>query len=498
MAITRMLGKLGLLLLVLVGGLGPAGGEPQTERADWAAAGWLGDLERAKARARAQGKPVFIYFDARWCSWCHRYAAETLSQPRVQRVLRAETVPVVLDWDARRDLVHRYGGRGLPFNVLLAPDGRILRAFTGILPPAELIALVRDIPAPEEAAPAAALRPDGLDAAAYDRFRAAYLDHLERLYAPDVGTLAGRFETGVGLKRSQPLAWMWLADQPGWRERVPRARQAAVDRLLDPLDAGFFYYVDPHRPDAHRETAKLLEHNAWMVAWLAGAAERRPRLAAWSGWLFLRHVLWDEAEGGFWRAQVADSDYYAHPPARRLPLPAPPVDRAKLADANAQAALALLQAADRLEQPTMAAYGRRALDFVLAELLHDGHLYHSRQGGQRSVADLPADLFWVLWAGDAVQARAPEAERGERLAVVAGRAADWLRQRMAEGNEGDPPRTEVIALAARVCSRRERYPALPEGCRDWALRRLALRPETRPDWLIPGLRAWEGRLKAGT
>ena len=233
------------------------------------------------------------------------------------------------------------------------------------------------------------------------------------------------------------------------------------------------------------------------VSYRLGSAERRPRLAAWSGWLFLRHVLWDEAEGGFWRAQVADSDYYAHPPARRLPLPAPPVDRAKLADANAQAALALLQAADRLGQPTMAAYGRRALDFVLAELLHDGHLYHSRQGDQRSVADLPADLFWVLWAGYAVQARAPEAERGERLAVVAERAADWLRPRMAEGNEGNPPRTEVIALAARVCSRRERYPALPEGCRDWALRRLALRPETRPDWLIPGLRAWQARLEPG-
>ena len=255
--------------------------------------------------------------------------------------------------------------------------------------------------------------------------------------------------------------------------------------------------MDPHRPDAHRETAKLLEHNAWMVAWLAGAAERRPRLAAWSGWVFLRHVLWDQAEGGFWRAQVADSDYYSRTPARRLPLPTPPVDRAKLADANAQAALALLEAADRLEQPAMAAYGRRALDFVLAELLHDGHLYHIRKAGKRSVADLPADLFWVLRAGDAVQTRAPEADRGERLAVVAELAADWLRRRMGEGKAGNPPRTEVMALAASVCRLRERYPALPQGCRGWALRRLALRPETRPDWLIPGLRAWQARLEDG-
>ena len=99
--------------------------------------------------------------------------------------------------------------------------------------------------------------------------------------------------------------------------------------------------------------------------------------------------------------------------------------------------------------------------------------------------------------------RTPEARLAWLLAlatvpaVVAGLAAQWLRPRMAEGNEGNPPRTEVVALAARVCSRRERYPALPEGCRDWALRRLALRPETRPDWLIPGLRAWQARLEPG-
>jgi hypothetical protein len=75
--------------------------------------------------------------------------------------------------------------------------------------------------------------------------------------------------------------------------------------------------------------------------------------------------------------------------------------------------------------------------------------------------------------------------------VVAERAAEWLERRMGEESV---PRSELAALAARACGLRARYPALPAGCQGWALRHLTLRPETRPDWLIPGLRAWQARL----
>ncbi|KPV41879.1 hypothetical protein AN478_00310 [Thiohalorhabdus denitrificans] len=490
-----LVGALALLLSALLAGPpGAAAGQGAEERGrvDWEAAGWLDDLAAARARARQVGKPVFVYFDAEWCSWCHQYEAETLSRARVQRTLRAETVPVRLDWDARRDLVNRYGGRGLPFNVLLAPDGRVLRTFTGILPPQELIALVRDIPEAEPGPEEPETTPSGLGRAGYEAYRSAFLEHVERLYAPDVGTLAGRYETGTGLKRTQPRTWMWLEGRPGWSERAREARAVEVERLLDPLDGGFFYYVDPHRPEAHRETAKLLEHNAWMVAWLAGSDRHRVRNAAWSGWFFLRITLWDAENGGFWRARIADAEYYARPASERLARRAPPVDRAKLADANAQAALALLRAGRRLEDPALAEHARGALDYVLAELLHEGRLYHSLRDGERAVAGLPEDLFWVLIAGDAVQEQAAEAWRAERLGAVATLAARWLDERMEEG--GGSPRGEVAALAARACGLRERYPVLPAGCREWALERLALGPETRPDWLVPGLRAWEARL----
>lgn len=457
---------------------------------------WHDDLEAARAEARRTDKPVLVYFDAQWCSWCHQYERETLSKARVRRALRRHTVPVRVDWDARSDLVNRYGGRGLPFNVLLTPDGELVRRFTGILPPEDLIRLVRAASLEgHEPAHEPGLRPEALDGEGYRAYRRAFLDHLERLYDPEIGTLAGRFETGTGLKRVQPLSWMWLADHGLWPKRRTSAARADMERVWDRLDGGFFYYADPHRPGGHVETAKLLEHNAWMTAWLAGIEEGQARQAAQSGWFFLREVLWDP-DGGFWRGQIADEDYYKLPPAKRVARSTPPVRRLKLADANAQASLALLEAAGHLQRPAMVDYGARALDFVLGALLHGGHLYHVLSDGERKVADLPADLFWVLIAGAKLQGETSDRDGDDRLARVANIAGKWLEARMKE--EAPDLRTEVAGLAANACGRRERYPQLPEGCQAWALERLALRAETRPDWVIMGLRAWEDRLAADT
>jgi hypothetical protein len=453
---------------------------------------WQRDLQAAQAEARRQGRPLFLYFDAAWCSWCHRYERDTLRDPAVRRALRRRTVPVRIDWDARPDLVHRFGGRGLPFNVLLAPDGQVLRTFTGILAPADLIALLRQ-PTADQSGQASGRghRPEGLGADAYRAFRDAFLDHLDRLYDPALGTLAGRFATGTGLKRPQPRTWLWLADAGLWPERRQRAARADAERLLDPLDGGFFYYVDPHRPDSHLETAKLLEPNAWLTAWLA-ETPGRPRLAAQSGWFFLSGVL-RGPDGGFRRAQLADADYYALAAGERLKRPSPPVQRLRLAGANAEAALALLRAGPSLGRPEPAAAARAAVDFVLGRMWRGGQLFHALGPEGLTGPDLPGDLFRVLVAGDAVQEAFPQDQRGRRLARVADNAAAWIGERMTASSPS--VRTELAGWIARGCGLRMRYPQLPAGCQAWALRRLTLAAETRPDWLVPGLRAWQQRLE---
>lgn len=106
---------------------------------EWQRLGWVVGFERGLEQARVRNRPAFVYFDAAWCSWCHRYQAETLDESSVRAVLARDFVPVVVDYDARPDLVERYRARGLPYTLILAPDGRVLNGFAGILSAPDLL-----------------------------------------------------------------------------------------------------------------------------------------------------------------------------------------------------------------------------------------------------------------------------------------------------------------------------------------------------------------------
>ena len=70
-------------------------------------------------RAKAGNRHLFLYFHGQWCSWCLDFQDESLEQDAVVAALRAGYIPVLIDLDRRRDLFTRYGGRGLPFVVIL-------------------------------------------------------------------------------------------------------------------------------------------------------------------------------------------------------------------------------------------------------------------------------------------------------------------------------------------------------------------------------------------
>lgn len=307
-----------------------------------------------------------MYFDAQWCSWCQRYKAETLGDARVRARLARDYVAVLVDFDARADLVARYRIRGLPYTLILSPAGETLNGFVGILTPDDMLDVLQRFAgqaAPAEIAPAGEVqaRVAALDEAGYRAFRAAFLEHVEHLYDAENGTLTRRFETGATLKRPAPLTWMYLAGDEHWRSRAKRAAHAERARLLDPVDGGFFNFLDPSLPDGdYLENSKLLESNAWLTTWLAavGADEPALRAAAGSGWLFLRERLWDRRDGGFWQAQVADPVYYTLAPAQRRRAEPPPIDRMKRADTNAQAAWALTRFARAGGPPAALDYPR--------------------------------------------------------------------------------------------------------------------------------------------
>ncbi|TFW31086.1 thioredoxin family protein, partial [Duganella callida] len=86
---------------------------------------WLsGSLDAALAQARAQQRPLFLYWGAVWCPPCNRVKAEIFAREEFVRG-SAGVLCYHLDGDApgAQALAARYRLRSYPTLVLYAPDG---------------------------------------------------------------------------------------------------------------------------------------------------------------------------------------------------------------------------------------------------------------------------------------------------------------------------------------------------------------------------------------
>ena len=98
--------------------------------------GWETDFEKAKAKAKQEGKFLLLDFSGSdWCHWCVKLDQEVFSQPAFKEYAAKQLVPVLLDFPMRKELPaalkaqntalqKKYQIRGYPTVVLLDPDGK--------------------------------------------------------------------------------------------------------------------------------------------------------------------------------------------------------------------------------------------------------------------------------------------------------------------------------------------------------------------------------------
>jgi thiol-disulfide isomerase/thioredoxin len=93
-----------------------------------------GSVESAFATARAQNKPVFLYWGAQWCPPCHELKATVFSRPDVIEKLKL-FIPVYLDGDdpGAQKWGDRFGVSGYPTVLVLRADqGELARISGGL------------------------------------------------------------------------------------------------------------------------------------------------------------------------------------------------------------------------------------------------------------------------------------------------------------------------------------------------------------------------------
>jgi len=63
------------------------------------------------------GMPIFVYFEADWCSWCKKMKSETLSNSGVQEIMK-NYILVQVDTDQDQETTRKFGVRALPSYVI--------------------------------------------------------------------------------------------------------------------------------------------------------------------------------------------------------------------------------------------------------------------------------------------------------------------------------------------------------------------------------------------
>jgi len=384
-----------LLTLTATAGSTPLDDYPAGSRIDWQR------FEPALfERARTGNRLLFLYFHGQWCSWCRGFQNESLEQDAVVETLRAGYIPVLIDLDRRRDVFARYGGRGLPFVVMLDARNEIRGRFTGHVAPDDLVRILTEGRRQISVTGRELIASDPIDSVG------AFLDMLDDVYDPGTRRLSGSAMFGTLSKRPQPWTLNFLLHQAAWRERMPALLDQIIEDLADPEEGGFFFFHDPNQADANRalETSKRLDLNAAFLWLFADAYHRlgedRYRAVVEHSLSYLKTHLWDPDEQRFYTSQHSDAFYYAQPRAVRAKLAPPVVDRTTYADASGQIIAALVRASEALDDPDLLEWARIALEGLDRHLRSGAGYRHALPlGGPSELAGyLPAQIWpGIAW-----------------------------------------------------------------------------------------------------
>jgi thioredoxin-related protein len=85
-------------------------------------------------KAKAEDKPMVLYFYSNYCGYCDRMEKEVLADKDVSNTIKTSLVFLRINVDKQSDLAYKYNIRGYPTTWLLEPSGKRIVQVPGYIP----------------------------------------------------------------------------------------------------------------------------------------------------------------------------------------------------------------------------------------------------------------------------------------------------------------------------------------------------------------------------
>ena len=102
-------------------------------------------FDQGVSMAESQGKQIFLYFYADWCTYCRKMEKETFTDESVVNYLNENFIPISVNSDKNKKVADNFRVRGLPTFWLLKPDSTRLSNLPGYIDSGRLMAILKYI-----------------------------------------------------------------------------------------------------------------------------------------------------------------------------------------------------------------------------------------------------------------------------------------------------------------------------------------------------------------
>ncbi|MEN8211331.1 MAG: thioredoxin fold domain-containing protein [Thermodesulfobacteriota bacterium] len=95
--------------------------------------------------AKAQDKPLFLYFHADWCTYCKKLKKTTFADKAVLNYLNDNFISITIDTDKEQAFASQWGIKGLPSLWFLKSDSSKISNLPGYVGPEQFLTILKYI-----------------------------------------------------------------------------------------------------------------------------------------------------------------------------------------------------------------------------------------------------------------------------------------------------------------------------------------------------------------